>query len=305
MKRLKGPELKLSDLKMPPVLSDLYWDLRERRLLPLIALAVVAIAAVPFLLGGGSEEEAVEAGASAGAVPAQPAGPQAARLTVVEAKPGLRDYRKRLAARTPTDPFKQRYTAPSVEGAELGSSSEGSSSSVSSTVTTNSGSSTSGSVTVTGESSPSPPSPSQSPPSGSGQTELPSGSHLFGFRPDVRFGIAGSDELKPYEELQLGRFLPQKNPVLVFIGATQNGKRALFDVSPKVASVQGDGSCVGGTADCRILSMEEGQAVTLLSDLGRPAFRLAVVRIRFVELDVPKKASSSSAGPGLAQNFSN
>ena len=55
MKRLKaGPELKMPDLKVPDFLVDLYWDLRDRRLLPLVGLAIVAIVAVPFLLGGGS-----------------------------------------------------------------------------------------------------------------------------------------------------------------------------------------------------------------------------------------------------------
>ena len=39
---------------MPPFLVDLYYDLRDRRLLPLLALVLVAIVAVPFLLGGGS-----------------------------------------------------------------------------------------------------------------------------------------------------------------------------------------------------------------------------------------------------------
>jgi len=41
MKRLKGgPELKMPELKMPPFLVDLYLDLRDRRLLPLVAFVV-------------------------------------------------------------------------------------------------------------------------------------------------------------------------------------------------------------------------------------------------------------------------
>ena len=47
---LKMPKLKGSDAKVPPVLADLYYDLRDRRLLPLIALILVAIVAAPFLL---------------------------------------------------------------------------------------------------------------------------------------------------------------------------------------------------------------------------------------------------------------
>ncbi len=51
MKRPKGPELKMPEPKAPAFLADLYYDLRDRRLLPLLALVVVAIAATPFLLG--------------------------------------------------------------------------------------------------------------------------------------------------------------------------------------------------------------------------------------------------------------
>ena len=46
----------MPELKTPDFLSDLYYDLRDRRLLPVVALVIVAIAAVPFLLGGDSEE---------------------------------------------------------------------------------------------------------------------------------------------------------------------------------------------------------------------------------------------------------
>jgi hypothetical protein len=303
MKRLrKGPELKMPELKVPTFVSDLFYDLHDRRLLAPIVLAVVAIAAVPFLLGGGSETPS-KAPASVTPSPTQGAA-QAASLTVVQAKPGLRDYRKRLAGRTPTDPFEQRYTAPSTSGAELSSSS--SSDSIASTVTTSSaseGSSTGTTVT-------------SAPPSGSsgagggndgGQSPLRPGSKLFGFRPDVRFGAAGSNELTMHEELKLGSFLPQHEPIVIFIGVTQNGTRALFDVSPEVWSVRGDSNCVGGDENCHILSLREGEAVTLTTESER-AFRLAVARIRFVEIDVPSKASSSASRPvasGLAQNFSN
>jgi hypothetical protein len=305
MKRLKkGPELKMPELKVPTFVSDLFYDLHDRRLLAPIVLAVVAIAAVPFLLGGGSETPPAKTpGGIATPSPTQGAA-QAASLTVVQAKPGLRDYRKRLAGRKPTDPFEQRYTAPSASGAELGSSS--SSGSIAGTVTTSSaseGSSTGTTVT-------------SAPPSGSsgagggndgGKSPLRPGSKLFGFRPDVRFGVAGSNELTMHEELKLGSFLPQHEPIVIFIGVTQNGTHALFDVSPEVWSVRGDSNCVGGDENCHILSLREGEAVTLTTENER-AFRLAVARIRFVEIDVPSKASSSASRPvasGLAQNFSN
>jgi hypothetical protein len=102
----KGPELKAPSLEVPTFLSDLYYDLRERRLLPLLALALVAIAAVPFLLGG-SEEEPAGGHAVAGASNARNSS-----FTVVESKPGLREYQKRLSHRSPTNPFKQRFSNP-------------------------------------------------------------------------------------------------------------------------------------------------------------------------------------------------
>jgi hypothetical protein len=55
---LKMPKLKGSEMKVPPFLSDLYYDLRDRRLLPLLALILVAIVATPFLLKEDSPEPA-------------------------------------------------------------------------------------------------------------------------------------------------------------------------------------------------------------------------------------------------------
>src|SRR6202007_2472550 len=39
----KGPELKFSEVKVPGFLYDLFYDLKERHLLPLVALLIVAM----------------------------------------------------------------------------------------------------------------------------------------------------------------------------------------------------------------------------------------------------------------------
>jgi hypothetical protein len=317
MKRL-GPELKMPDLKnlkAPDFLADVYYDLRERRLLPLVALVVVAIATVPFLLGGDVEEPAPPPALGAGAVEeAEEAA--STRLNVVEATPGLRDYRKRLRGRSPSDPFVQKYTGlpeaaklKIVDVAPAGGSSGGGSTEVS--VEVEDGETE---VEVTEE-------PGSEGPSkrggGSGKARSEEGlkpGRLYGFRPDVRFGVAGSGELTVHEELPLGSLLPKGNPVVLFVGVTQNGKRALFSVTPEVTLVRGNGDCIGGVRSCRILSMRVGRAVTLLTDTPGRSFRLKVVGIEFVELDLPpreQRASGSGAGEprtawarGLAQNFS-
>jgi len=119
MKRL-GPELKLpslkrSDLKVPRVLSDLYWDLRDRHLLPIVALLVVAIIAAPILLNGGSDSSSPK---RAPVIAATGSTAKGVPLTVVEAQPGLRNPKQRFAHRKSTDPFKQRFTGPQVAKAE-------------------------------------------------------------------------------------------------------------------------------------------------------------------------------------------
>ena len=50
LSKSKGSSAKMPTVKVPDFLADLYTDLRERRLLPLIALLAVAIVATPLLL---------------------------------------------------------------------------------------------------------------------------------------------------------------------------------------------------------------------------------------------------------------
>lgn len=316
---LKMPKLSSSSFKAPPVVADVYHDLRDRRLLPLVALVVIAILAVPFLLAD-SQEPASDPGlgdveSSAGQVVGD------SELTVVKSTPGLRDYRKRLKGRTPTDPFVQKYTGvPATSQLK----------SVGSEANSGDGGSSAGSAAAPAESgggssvAASPPSVDASP-DGDGGSSTGSGGngsgggppadsgddldedHLFAYRPDVRFGVAGSGELRGHEDLPLASLLPKENPVVIFIGATEGGGRVVFDVSPDVALVRGAGKCVGGRQRCGLLFMGAGDAVTL-ETVSERGFRLAVDSIDLVPVDSPKSAGASAVGdpgvPGFSQNFS-
>jgi hypothetical protein len=89
----KGPELKLSEIKVPDFLFDLYYDLKERHLLPLVVVLAISIVVVPIALsrttGSSPEEETPIATPSV-------AGAEASTLTVAKSAPGLRDYSRRL-----------------------------------------------------------------------------------------------------------------------------------------------------------------------------------------------------------------
>jgi hypothetical protein len=288
MKNLKkGPELKMPDLKVPAPIADLYYDLRDRRLLPLVALGIVAIVAVPFLLGGGAEKPPPRppASGSLGAAEAS-----SSTLTVVQAQPGLRSYRKRLRTRTATDPFKQRYTAPDLTGTKLGdgeesSGSGGSGSSESTTETTTTTTTnppgatvktTTGTDGTTGGS-----------PSGGGTGKAPPLT-IFTFTANIQFAHTeekadGSVEMaqptlrekvKPYTPLP-----GQKAPVVTYLGIGAGAETALLMVSRDVTAVFGDGKCVSGTDSCELLEVELGLPETFEYGPNHVRYKINVLKI--------------------------
>ncbi len=119
MKRV-GPELKMPEVKVPQGVSDFYQDLRDRRLLPVIALVVVAIAAVPFLLGESKEAEVPASTSRSTRERLRRRGGQEvpARRRPVDARASA-SYKKRLKGNK-INPFKQRYTGPVTTNAQLG-----------------------------------------------------------------------------------------------------------------------------------------------------------------------------------------
>lgn len=278
MKRLKGPELKLSELKVPPFLSDLYWDLRDRRLLPLVGLVVVAIVAVPILLGGKSDETAGTDRPAASSPTVASGGASASKLIAVKAAPGLRNYHKRLSHRSPNNPFKQRYTAPQLAGSGLGG--ELSSTSSTSTTTTESTTdmkSTTDDATV------------DAPPNDSGGA-APGHLTLFSFAADIKISRTetkeggGKETSKPTVRQRVipPAALPSaKTPLVTYMGINPTTKRPLLLVSDGVTSVFGDAKCLSGEATCQLLEVEVGLPLTFALD-GGVRYKINILKIKAV-----------------------
>ena len=286
-----GPELKMPEWKVPPFLVDLYWDLRDRHLLPLVGLVIVAIVAAPFLLGGGSDQRAAPtstAGASSVA-----SGSQAATLTVVEAKPGLREYRKRLDHRKPTDPFEQRYTSPPPSqsgpelGPETGSSSEGGGS-ASAEGTSTAPSFSSESTNAANSAPESAPGEPTAKGGGSNSGGAPSHLTLFAFAITVKItrieAQQGSSPPKS-ESSTRHKVMPttplpgEKAPVVTYMGVGKDAKTALLMVSNDVKAIYGDAKCLSGTDTCQLLEIEPGLPETLVYGGGEVRYKVNVVKI--------------------------
>lgn len=295
MKRL-GPDLRMPDLKPPDFLADLFYDLHDRRLLAPIALVVVAIAAVPILLGGSSEEPSPAQGLAA---PGELETGRTASLTVVEAKPGLRDYRKRLAAGQPTDPFKQHYASPELEGSELNSQTESSTSSTT-TVTTGGSSeaTTVSSDTTTVNSPPSyTPTPNTPSPSGGGGGDGTPHLTFYTWTIDVWISKSGGEDADSddSQEPSVKRgVLPQtsipgpKAPVVTYMGLSRkaaqkhHAKKALLLVSDEVTSVSSKARCVSGEEVCQLLEVEPGLPITFVYGANETGYTIKLLKAELV-----------------------
>lgn len=292
----------MPDIKMPLFLVELYYDLRDRRLLPLVGLALVAIIAVPFLLSGGSEEKPAPV-PTPSATASSAAASGEADLTVVRANPGLRDYRKRLRDRSPTDPFKQHYTAPDLAGTELGTPGDNGFES-STTVTKTSTSVTSGSTGTTTKTTKSQngvtTTETKTEGSGGGTTQpqdgsegAPSqtGSPLYTTAIDVRIkrtvtGPEGKAESAPpvtRSKLIGAAPLPgEKAQVVTYIGASPSTHKPLFMISGDVTSVFGEGKCLSGATTCQLMELEVGMPVTFVYGPDGARYKITVLKTELV-----------------------
>ncbi len=307
-----GSKLKSSELKAPDFLVDFYYDLRDRRLLPLVALVVVAIAAVPFLLGDDGEGPALPA-------PAPEAGTAGTaadgfELTVVESAPGLRDYRKRLHG-SPTDPFVQRYTGvPSTSqlksiGTEsavetgTGGDSEALGGSGGESVTTPE--SSSGTVADGGSS----PGGSGGAPSGGG-SDGGATARPYELVIDVQIsrtektadGKEKTGEVEVRKNVPVLTQLPgKKTPVVTTMGANFSKERLLFLVSHQVKAISGEYACVTRGEVCELLEVELGMLLEFVYEPSGARYAIKVTRVDAIPAREGRGARSSRAVLGRSQ----
>jgi hypothetical protein len=284
---VKRPELKLGRPRVPDVLADLYYDLRDRRLLPFVALVVVAIAAVPFLLGGGSEETPGPPLSNGPIEALKEAAVHGSKLTVVEATPGLRDYRKRLRDRTPTDPFKQRYTKAVLKGAKLNEPAS------KSTTKSGGGETTSTTTTTTTEPGPAPSGSGGAQTDGGGGSPQPSSKAvIYSFGVDVSIvhssGSEADGNKQTSEPVVRKRVLPTTSlpgndrQVVTYLGLSPKTRKPLFLVSTDVTGVFGEGKCAAGSDRCQLIELEQGMPEVFEYGEAGDRYKIKVTNVEFI-----------------------
>jgi hypothetical protein len=301
VKRLKkGPELKMPELKVPPALADLFYDLHDRRLLPFVALLVVAIVAVPFLLANSGSSSPAPAPAAASSAPAT-AG-RTARFTVTQVDPGLRVPRKRLAKRHAKDPFEQKFTQPPVSAGSPTAESATAGTAVTETSVSTAPEAASGpaAVVVPVESSPPPSSTPGTDGGGVGGGDAGANPVTYTWAIDVKITKTttkpdGSKE-KSDPETRKGILPPlalpaKKTQVVAYIGVNPTTEKPLFLVSTEVTSVFGEAKCVAGTTTCQLLEMEPTFPETFSLGEGDVNYKINVLSV--IPVPVPKPAPAA------------
>lgn len=294
----------MNNLQPPQIFSDLYRDLRDRRLLIPVLGLVVAIIAVPVVLGG---PEPVPP-------PSQVAvtGDRASAFdsAVLVAEPGIRNYGERLAALKSKNPFDQKFALPDASpfGGDPAADPTGAAAAdtgaavAAGGVADTAGSSTEAPIDTGPPSDTSPVSPD----AGAGEPSAPAGQpaaaeppppeiRFYAGRVDVVIGPIGQTKL--YEDVRYLNFLPDDNaPVVAFLGLLEGGDRAVFSISSDVDIGKGDGSCAPKKPDpCQFLTLKVGDVRYLNYGLEGTAYRLKLIGADVVRVPDPREPVPDAA----------
>ncbi len=292
----------MSNLRPPQILSDLYRDLRDRRMLvPAIAL-LVAILAVPLLLSSSAAEEVAPLAPTAaveGAAATEPA--------VLVEQAGIRDYRKRLSALKSRNPFDQQFTLPPAGAAVVGEVDGGLGVPVS-TGETADAVATVGAATASGSSPVAPASispttsddsdaatsdgvaPASEPTEAVEATPPPPEIRFYAGRVDVSIGPLG--EATEYNDVRYLSFLPNEEaPVVAYLGLLEGGDEAIFSISSAVTMGEGEGSCAPKKpAPCQFLTLKVGEERYMTYGTDGPTYRLKLLDTEVVSVPDPRDA---------------
>ena len=259
--------------KLQKFIGDLVNDLRNRGLLPVVVLLLVAIVAIPIVISrGGSSSATVPDGALEQAAANAPE----AQSAVLAYEPGLRKYQDRLDKLSAKDPFEQQFVPAGPSAADVGGAGGGAATGGDSAGTTapTDVSTFPGTIGSGGGSS-------------KKGKKRKSTTRYLSYQADVLVGDA-SAALVPYSNLAPFSPLPSEaTPVLIYLGPNTGGQYALFLVSNKVSSQSGPGICVPAPEDCALLALTAGQTEDLVYDGDGKTYRIQLVSLRRVVSSKP------------------
>jgi hypothetical protein len=317
----KGPEIKLSELKVPDFVYDLYHDLKERHLLPLVMILLVAMVAVPIYLESSKHSSDNEPDATLPQATASSASGGEEALVVSRTEPGLRELRRRFKHYRALDPFARKGAEVTTEEAPevSGGTAESSATAVEQPPVE---------ATVIGGASSEAPPVEYTPPvetpsapveapmvptapesrtSDGGPTRARYASNSIDVRivavPQSSQANAGT-KTKQKPKAQVRRNLPEltmlparATPAVAFMGTSRDGKKALFLVSSDVVSIFGEGNCVIGSQTCQLLALEPGLPETFVYGPQEHTYRIELLKISRTLTAKPRRAALGAPKP--------
>jgi hypothetical protein len=261
---------------------NLYADLIEKRLWPVALGLLVALVAIPILVSKPAEESG-----SAGTPPSGGAllGADSAAL-IGETKPVVSlgsdgGFRKHVARLGRKDPFIQQAKDKGAKTTEAATvEAVGTTGAQGTTPTQSPGSTTA-------------PPGSTTPPSG-GQQPV----KLYEWVARVKFGKI--DQTKS-ETVEPAEFMPsENNPVLLFLGANESGKQALFLVSSEATS-RGDATCTPSESNCQIVKLGKGDVQFFEVALSAETVITYELELTDIKLQEVKNATTSQRNAKLIE----
>jgi hypothetical protein len=314
----KGPELKRPEMKIPDFAYDLFYDLKERHLLPLVAILLIAIVAVPIYVKSSTKSDSEDLPRTTPVATGSNAG-GGGSIVVARSAPGLRDYKRRLKGARALDPFARKGEAPSGSAAGQAGGEEAPAPEPSTPPPVEVPAEA---TVVGGETSYSPPEtealpPIESPPppeatsvgsgpsvgSTGGRTRTRYASSAIDVRiVSVPAGSAAADaksqakSRKPTAQIRRDvpelTMLPARGtPAATFMGTSRDGKKALMLVSSDVVSIFGEANCVIGSKSCQLLALEPGMPETFIYGPQERTFRIEVLKIEQTLSAKPRRAT--------------
>jgi hypothetical protein len=253
--------------KVQKFFGDVVYDLRNRGLLPVAILLLVALVAVPVVIsrgGSGSSGSSPEA-TSASAEPA----PET-QTAVLAYNPGIRSYKRRLNDLSAKNPFRQQFEHSAAAASQLNSTV--------STATASSAATSSGSAApaTTGEVP-----PLSTGGSSGGKKKKKSKKH-YSYSVTVFAGDV-TVPLTPFQNIASLTPLPsQESSVVVYYGLSSDHQQALFLVSTKVDGLTGPGSCLPAPDDCSLLALPAGASEDLHYSKDDKTYRIVLAGIKRV-----------------------